>query len=179
MLKSTPSDGVIRLARLRSTNMPVCMPVDVLNAPFTVAVSVPDGLISQTFPEAHPASMAPVSLRNVSSGLEKMRLRLVKFPGAMFAVLRNAFSVSSFLTSIRMGHFPERRSTLPGFRVAHVTVTSNVKTVTPAGGASVRETRTCADCGPGPIIGELDEPPQPASKTAPSKPKKKNAVILR
>src|SRR5260370_1883116 len=112
MLKSTRSDGVIRLARLRSTNTPVCIPVDVLNAPFTVAVSVPDGLISQTFPEAHPASMAPVSLRNVSSGLEKMRLRLGKISRASFSVLRKAILSSHFFTSHLFGALPERRSAI-------------------------------------------------------------------
>src|SRR6266478_2200121 len=110
----------------------------------TVEVSIPVALISQTAPTTQPASAAPVSFLKVSSGLANVRVRLVNVPAGTVAVLRNADSVSSCFTSIWIGPLPPSKSTLPGFSVAPVTLTSNDSSVMPAGGASVIVTETAA-----------------------------------
>src|SRR5215467_583520 len=100
----------------------------------------------------------------------------------MLLVLRNAASVSSFLTSIRMGPFPASRSTLPGFSAAPVSETSKERTVTPVGGASVIDTVTCADCGSGGGGLTVDDRPQPpieASATIKTGARKDERCILR
>src|SRR5206468_10566547 len=111
---------------------------------FVVEVSVPIGLISHTAPGAHPANVVPIAFLKVSSGLANVRARLVNVPGGTLAVLRNADSVSSRLTSICIGPLPARRSTLPGLSVAPVRVTSNDSKVIPAGGVSVIVKETAA-----------------------------------
>src|SRR5579859_109964 len=118
----------------------------------TVEVSFPVGLISQTAPTAHPASAAPVLFLKVSSGLANVRSRLVNVPGVTLAVLRNADSVSSCLTSIRVGPLPPSKSTLPGLSSAPVTLTSNDRSVSPAGGVSVIVTDTAAAAAAAPAV---------------------------
>ena len=76
-----------------------------------------------------------------------MSVRLVNVPGGTLAVLRNADSVSSCFTSIRVGPLPPSRSAFPGLSTAPVTFTSNDSSVTPCGGVSVIVTDTAAAPG--------------------------------
>src|SRR5258706_6955929 len=108
----------------------------------TFAVRVPLGLISHTAPTAHPAKVAPVSFRNVSSGFANVKVTPVYVPGITLAVFRNAASVSNCFTSMRTGPFPPSKSTLPGLNVAPVTLTSNDRNVNPLGGVSRIVTET-------------------------------------
>src|SRR5258706_15540059 len=124
----------------------------------TFAVRVPLGLISHTAPTAHPAKVAPVSFRNVSSGFANVKVTPVYVPGITLAVFRNAASVSNCFTSMRTGPFPPSKSTLPGLNVAPVTLTSNDRNVNPLGGVSRIVTETAELPGGGALTAP---PPQP------------------
>src|SRR5579859_6652506 len=126
----------------------------------TVAVRVPPGLISQTAPGAQPARVAGVSLRKVSSGFAKVRVKPVYVPGMTLAVLRNADSVSRSFTSMLTGPLPASKSTLPGVNVAPVTLTSKESSATPVGGVSWMVTDTAEAPGGGVII-DIEPLPQP------------------
>src|SRR5713101_1269214 len=157
-----------RLFRLTSTSSPVGeFPVSTSgNGGFEEIVTVPAalGLISHTAPLGHPASVAPVSFLKVNSGFANVMAMSLYVSAGTLTVLRNAASVSRRLTSIWIGAETSETSGLPVFEcsTAPVIVTSNVSTVTFAGGVSVIERLRGAVPAPPELIFMLP-PLQPAS----------------
>src|SRR5712692_3808875 len=145
LLDTTPSTLSSRLFRFTSTSSPVGeFPVSISgNGGFEEIVTVPAalGLISHTAPLGHPASVAPVSFLKVNSGFANVMAMSLYVSTGTLTVLRNAASVSRRLTSIWTGAETSDTSGWPVFEcsTAPVIVTSNVSTVTFAGGVSVIE----------------------------------------
>src|SRR5713101_5840246 len=173
--KLTPSALSSRLFRFTSTSSPVGeFPVSISgNGGFEEIVTVPAalGLIS------HPASVAPVSFLKVNSGFANVMAMSLYVSTGTLTVLRNAASVSRRLTSIWTGAETSETSGWPVFEcsTAPVIVTSNVSTVTFAGGVSVIERLRGAVPAPPPEVIFVLPPLQPASTATTSREKNAKA----